>query len=466
MPAIPERIGKYKVTRALGKGAMGMVYEGFDPVIERRVAIKTILREYLDAAEAADSVARFKREAQAGGRLTHPAIVGVYEYGEDGNGAFIVMEYVEGKELREFFRNSARFDLIDVFEIMKQLLAALDYSHRQGVVHRDIKPANLMILAGNKVKVMDFGIARIDSSSLTQVGMIVGTPTHMAPEQLTGVGTDARADIWSSGVILYELLTGVNPFMAATPAEVMHKVLQVDPDRPSMLQPSLPAAFDTVVLRALAKKAADRFATAREFHGALLQAFQGKAAVAPRGETDAESTLRSATAERAAAAAGISTARLALAPDMLAEVERSLSRSIGPLAKVLIRKAQSEAASPEEFIRLLAEHIDDGEERSGFLAKVAGARKAGAATHPAQSPASPQPGPKARGAPARIPLSPDALAKAEKQLASYVGPLARILIKDAISKSGNLQELYAQLAEHIDSEDERKAFLAAVHAGR
>jgi serine/threonine-protein kinase len=467
MPANPERIGKYTIARPLGKGAMGMVYEGFDPVIERRVAIKTILREYLDAAEAADVVARFKREAQAGGRLTHPGIVGVYEYGEDENGAFIVMEYVEGKELRDYFRNGARFDLIDVFEIMKQLLAALDYSHRQGVVHRDIKPANLMILAGNKVKVMDFGIARIESSSLTQVGTIVGTPTHMAPEQLTGVGTDARADIWSSGVILYELLTGVSPFMAATPAAVMHKVLQVDPDRPSMLQPSLPAAFDAVLQRALAKKAADRFQSAREFHGALVQAFQGKAAVAPRGETDAESTLASATAERRARAGGASAPPVALSADVLGEVERSLSRSIGPLAKVLMRKAQSQAASPEEFIRLLAEHIDDGEERASFLAKVDSARRAGATTIPAApSPGAAQPGSKARGAARGTPLSPADLAKAEQQLASYVGPLARILIKDAVTKSGNLRELYVQLAEHIDSEDERKAFLAAVLASR
>ena len=159
---------------------------------------------------------------------------------------------------------------------MKQLLAALDYSHKQGVVHRDIKPANLMITPGPKVKVMDFGIARLESSSLTQVGTVVGTPTHMSPEQLMGLTADGRADLWSSGVILYELLTGVSPFLADTPATVMHKVLQREPDKPSTLIPTLPPGFDGVIARALAKKADERFQTAREFQAALLQALQGK----------------------------------------------------------------------------------------------------------------------------------------------------------------------------------------------
>ena len=307
----PERIGKYEVKRSLGKGAMGTVYEAYDPIIERRVASKTILKEYLEAAESEEAISRFKREAQAGGRLNHPCIVGVYEYGEDENGAFIVMEYVEGKELRSYFRMGNRFDLIDVFELMKQLLAALDYSHRQGVVHRDIKPANLMILDAKKLKVMDFGIARITSSSLTQVGTVVGTPTHMSPEQLMGLPADGRADIWSAGVILYELLTGVSPFMADTPATVMHKVLQGLPDPPSVMVPSLPGAFDAVVGRALQKKPEDRYPTAREFAAALLAAFQGKArhAMAQRGDAAAERTLSPTDAARVESTRGASAHR-------------------------------------------------------------------------------------------------------------------------------------------------------------
>ncbi len=472
---VPKTIGKYRIVRPLGKGAMGMVYEGFDPVIERRVAIKTILAEYLEAAEMQEAQARFKREAQASGRLQHPGIVGVYEYGEDDGMAFIVMEYVDGQELKSFFRDGRRFELIDIFEIMKQLLGALDYSHKQGVVHRDIKPANLMILPGPKVKVMDFGIARLESSSLTQVGTVVGTPTHMAPEQLMGIPADGRADLWSSGVILYELLTGTNPFLAETPATVMHRVLQVTPDPPSSMNPALPPGFDGVIARALAKKADERFPGAKEFQMALLQALQGKPVSGAPAKFDPGRTLSPSEARKVEAtrgrasppAAGGATGTaarakrtLSLSPEAIAELERSLSRHIGPLAKVLVKQGQSEARTMEEFCQILADNIPTAGERADFLAKVAKLRKSesnydapAAAPAPAPSAAPESPGPRA--------FTPEVLATAEKRLASYVGPLARVLIREAAGNSGNLRELYKQLAVHIDSDEERKAFLAA-----
>jgi serine/threonine protein kinase len=446
MAAHPPNIGKYRITRALGKGAMGMVYEGFDPIIERKVAIKTILAEFLDAVDLEDAVARFKREAQAGGRLQHPGIVGVYEYGHDGDMAFIVMEYVDGQELKRLIAGGRRLEPIDTFELMKQLLAALDYSHRQGVVHRDIKPANLMILEGWKLKVMDFGIARIESSSLTQVGTVIGTPTHMSPEQLMGLPADGRADLWAAGVILYELLTGVGPFAADTPATVMHKVLQSEPEAPSKLNPALPAGFDGIIARALSKKADDRFQTAREFHATLVQAFQGK-------EVSGTRTLSAATT---GAAAGGRRARVELPAESLAEIERSLSVHIGPLAGTLVKRGQDEAGSVEEFFRLLSESIPSSDEQRAFMRQMKslkGKRPADASSTDV-------------AAPAAAAFTPEALAKAEKLLASYVGPLARLLIKDAAGKAGNLQELYAQLAAHIDSEDERREFLATLGAGR
>jgi eukaryotic-like serine/threonine-protein kinase len=287
----PAQIGRYRISRTVGTGAMGAVYEAFDPVIERRVAIKTVIKKNLDEAELEEALARFKREAQAGGRLNHPGIVAVHEFGEGEAEAFIVMEYVDGKELRQHFRTGSRFDLVDVLELMQQLLAALDYCHRQGVVHLDIKPANLMVLPGPRLKVMDFGIARIGAGEPSPFGAVAGTPTHMAPERIGGQPADGRADLWSSGVILYELITGQNPFLAETPSGVMHKVLQVSPDAPSCLHPSLPPAVDAVVARALAKNPGERFQTAREFHGALLSAFQDMALMAPRGMTEAELAL-------------------------------------------------------------------------------------------------------------------------------------------------------------------------------
>lgn len=297
MSSHPAQIGRYRISRAVGSGAMGAVYEAFDPVIERRVAIKTVLKDRLGASELEEAVARFKREAQAGGRLSHPGIVAVHEYGEDEDEAYIVMEYVEGKELRQHFRTGSRFDLIDTLDLMKQLLEALDYSHRQSVVHLDIKPANLMVLPGPRLKVMDFGIARIGAAKRAGDLDVAGTPTHMAPEQLAGQPADARADLWSSGVILYELLTGQNPFVAETSSAVLYKVLQLAPDPPSSLQPSLPAAIDAVVLKALAKAPAERFQTAREFQGALMRALQDRAMMAPRGMTEAEHALDESAGE-------------------------------------------------------------------------------------------------------------------------------------------------------------------------
>ena len=444
----PKSIGKYAITRPLGKGAMGMVYEGFDPIIERKVAIKTILGEFLDAADMEEAVARFRREAQAGGRLQHPGIVGVYEYGHEGEMAFIVMEYVEGEELKRMLSGGRRLELIDVFEIMKQLLAALDYSHKQGVVHRDIKPANLMIQPGPKVKVMDFGIARLESSSLTQVGTVVGTPTHMSPEQLMGLPADGRADLWSSGVILYELLTGISPFVADSPMTVMHKVLQSEPERPTALNAALPAGFDNIVARALAKKPEERFQNAREFAAALVAAFQGKP-VSATATPKPPSPLGE----------GRGGGRISLPPETLSEIERSLSRYMGPLAKVLIQRGQGEARSLGEFFRKLAEHIPSEDEQAAFLRKMKSVRPVSASAAPVDGTLATGRAPAAAAAPA---FTPELLANAERALASYVGPLARVLIREAAGKSGNIKELYAQLAAHIDSEDERRAFLAAL----
>lgn len=280
-----RKLGKYEIRRELGKGAMGVVYEALDPYIERRVALKTIRKDLLDQAESADAISRFRREAQAAGRLTHPNIVAIYEYGEDADVAFIAMEFVEGRELKSFNDARERFELPDILRIMNQLLQALDYSHEQGVVHRDIKPANVMMLGDLKVKVADFGIARIESSTLTQAGTVLGTPSYMSPEQFLGQTVDRRSDIYSAGVILYELLTGEKPFTGAL-ATIMHKVLKEEPLPPSDLNVQLPQALDGVVRKAMAKRPDDRYATAGEFAAALAQAI-AKPAPAP----DLEATL-------------------------------------------------------------------------------------------------------------------------------------------------------------------------------
>ncbi len=289
MPGI-TKIGKYLVRRELGKGAMGVVYEGFDPVIERTVAIKTILPQQLGGAQAADVLARFKREAQAAGRLNHPGIVAVYDYGEvvaeddhtlvvsSGSSvdegpkvAFIAMEFVKGRELRDFFEADERFPLREVQRLMTEILTALAHAHLHGVVHRDMKPANLIVLENGSVKIADFGIARVEKSELTQAGTIMGTPAYMSPEQFMGQTVDGRSDIFSCGVILYQFLTGEKPFTGNT-TTIMYKVLREEPLAPSLLNVALPAGLDAVVKTAMAKNPDDRYQSAAAFVEAIEQA--------------------------------------------------------------------------------------------------------------------------------------------------------------------------------------------------
>src|SRR6476646_11622050 len=211
-PTEPTHLGKYEIESVLGRGAMGVVYKATDPHIERTVAIKTVRKDLLDADLAAQFMSRFRNEARAAGRLHHPNIIGIYEYGEHESVAYIAMEYVDGIGLREDLNRGARFDLQQIVAIAAQLLLALEFAHAQGVIHRDIKPANLILTSAGTLKVADFGIARVDASNLTMTGMVMGTPSYMAPEQCQGLPSDHRADLFSVGVVLYELLTGVKPF--------------------------------------------------------------------------------------------------------------------------------------------------------------------------------------------------------------------------------------------------------------
>jgi|GEM_PF-5798635 len=266
-----KKLGKYTIRSILGQGAMGVVYKGFDPNIARTVAIKTIRKEALKKEERQTLLARFKQEAQAAGRLTHPNIVTVYDYDEDGDNAFIAMEYVPGRELQDYLDHQERFSLNTVINIVTQLLDALIYSHAQGVVHRDIKPANILVLGTGRIKVMDFGIAKIESSTLTQFGDVFGTPSYMSPEQCAGQKVDKRTDLYSAGVILYRLITGEKPFQGDSMTSIIHQVMTTEPPLVSKINRQAPPFLDKVVRKALAKKPDKRFQTAEEFKAALTK---------------------------------------------------------------------------------------------------------------------------------------------------------------------------------------------------
>jgi|CXWL01.1.fsa_nt_gi serine/threonine-protein kinase len=276
-----KQLGRYDLTRVLGKGAMGIVYEGLDPRLNRKVAIKTILKGHLDDEAASKEYSmRFMREAQSVARLNHPNIVQVYDFGEQGDIAYIVMEFIKGKELKNFFDANERFELKESVRIMCELLDALELAHEAGIVHRDIKPANVMLDSQARVKLADFGVARVtddrSNAEKTQAGTMVGTPAYMSPEQITGGSIDRRSDVFSAGIILYQFLVGEKPFTGSGAWTIAKKIIQDHPPVPSSINNTISPLFDAVVNKALAKSVEQRYQSAREFAAGLKRALEGK----------------------------------------------------------------------------------------------------------------------------------------------------------------------------------------------
>ena len=262
-----EVAGRYELQGPLGSGGGGAVFSAFDRLLDRKVAVKLFDLPLPDDTMNSEMLKRFRIGAKAAGRLSHPNIVPVFDYGEDVQRAWIVMELVEGLSLRAVLDRGDRYSLPAALRLMEQILAALEYSHRAGVVHRDVKPANIMITRSGEAKLTDFGIARLEDSSLTIVGSVMGTPAYMAPEQFGG-DVDQRVDIWAAGAVLYELVTGVRAFAGDAFATIMRRILTDDPPAPSA-RAQLPAGIDAIVARALAKRAEDRYASAADFAEAL-----------------------------------------------------------------------------------------------------------------------------------------------------------------------------------------------------
>ena len=300
----PKKLGRYEIVDVLGDGAMGVVYRGFDPGIRRTVALKTI-RSVHDDEAAAMLVTRFRNEAQAAGRLNHPGIVSVYDFGDDDGTLYIAMEFVEGQTLAQCLARGVQFRNEEIVGLMSQLLDALHHAHEAGVLHRDIKPANVILGPNGRLKIADFGIARIDSITLTKVNIKVGTPAYMAPEQFTDEHPiDRRVDIYAAGVMLYVLLTGRPPF-SGTPEQVMFKVVNESPLAPSQLESvNRPGFYDELLAVALAKQPQDRFATALDFKVALESAIGAPVDITIWGSTVSNLAQGSEAASAAALEAG------------------------------------------------------------------------------------------------------------------------------------------------------------------
>ena len=328
-----ERIGKYDIQDVLGKGAMGVVYRGYDRAIARSVAIKVIAKASLEPAEIQHLTERFRHEAQAVGRLVHPRIVQIYDYGEDDEIAYIVMELVNGKTLYEHLSQEVSYEIREVGEIIRQVLDGIGYAHSEGVVHRDLKLSNILINNDGRIKISDFGIARIESSNLTRVGDILGTPYCMAPEQFLGQDVNALVDLYAIGIVAYELLTGVKPF-SGNAATVMQQVLNNLPVDPSKLNSRLSPLMDGVLRKALAKKREDRFQSAREFSDAFRAAIDASLALGVSEATqllpapDAAAVLDAARLLNPAIAARATTTNEHVLPSRIDDSAISLDRSV------------------------------------------------------------------------------------------------------------------------------------------
>lgn len=260
---LTENLGRYEILAELGRGAMGVVYKAIDPLIDRTVAIKTIQLD-LSRDELANFEERFYREAKSAGRLNHPNIVTIYDAGKTNNIAYIAMEFLEGQLLKEILDVHTAMSVDRIADIAAQIADGLAYAHENGIVHRDIKPANIMLVRGNVVKITDFGIAQMPSGSRTLAGTVMGSPKYMAPEQVVGAAVDGRSDLFSLGVLLYEMLTGEAPFAGDNINSTMYRIVNEAPVPPKTLTPRIPDVFNYIVAKALAKHPNERYQSARE----------------------------------------------------------------------------------------------------------------------------------------------------------------------------------------------------------
>ncbi|HEX3454612.1 MAG TPA: Stk1 family PASTA domain-containing Ser/Thr kinase, partial [Gaiellaceae bacterium] len=299
--------GRYRIQRKLGAGGMADVYLAEDQELGRRVAIKILNSRHGNDDQF---IERFRREAKNAAALNHPNIVSIYDRGEAEDTYYIAMEYLDGRTLKELIVSRGAAPVNVAIEYARQILSALRFAHRHGIVHRDIKPHNVLVDGEGRVKVTDFGIARAGTSQMTEAGLIVGTAQYLSPEQARGGEVDPRSDLYSLGIVLYELLTGKTPFDGETPVEIAMKHLSTAPKPPSKLRPDVPPELDAVVLRALAKNPDDRYQNADEMEADLERVARGR----PVAATTMDSATQVLRAAPAAAAVGAATAATMIAP--------------------------------------------------------------------------------------------------------------------------------------------------------
>lgn len=441
MSELPKTIGKYEIKSSLGEGAMGIVYEGFDPDIERRVAIKILHPHLINEKNGDEFLERFKREAKSAARCTHTNVVMVLEYGQDGDMPYIVMEFVEGSSLAEIIKKGRAITLQSTLSIISQLLKALHAAHKLSIVHRDIKAANVMILKDTSdIKLADFGIARIaESPELTMTGAVVGTPKYMAPEQMFGLKVDSRADLFSVAMVFLELLT-LLPKKSGIPSSSLPEIINLPPNNRVDYTILYPTALIPVLVKGLAAAQDKRFQNVREFVNAIK-------IVLPKLKSES-----SPIADAATAVVQKSTQTISTSKDELDSMTQLLVDYVGPLAKNIMVAHDAESTSVDELATLVSREIPQSEEREAFLRRweqISGTRiDATGITNPANT--SSNSGIRA--------FNDEMLGRIREDYTDYIGPLAARLVQHYSKSTNSLEQLVNALAAEIPDNKESRKF--------
>jgi eukaryotic-like serine/threonine-protein kinase len=483
-------------------GAMGEIYEAHDPLIERPIALKILRRELLDRGDGEGWLERFRHEARAAGRLLHPNIVTLLDYGEEGGLPFLAMEYIEGESLDVRLRRDGPLSCQAATAMITQVLSALEFAHVNHVIHRDVKPSNILLAKSGVVKVADFGIAHIEASDLTTEGDVLGTPSYMAPEQLLGKSVDHRADQFAAAAVYFELLAGQKPFQGKSLAESMLNMERRGPADICALNGEVSPALRQVINKALSYECQDRYSSTGEFLRVITQVvstgpapapavqvpppdetvFAPKPAVAPQPPQPTHSSLPlplpssglpasgseiplpqpSGAIPPAAGQAEQSADAAPMAIELLSEVERDLTTFIGPMAKIAVRRAARNTVDLVALYQSLASYIDGQSDRDTFIKN--GLRRS-AMAHGSSAGGAPRP-PLTQAGPTgqqsmSLSIGPDALRQIELDLTGYIGPIASIVLRQLLSKSSSVADLYRDLATYIPNEHDRDSFLSS-----
>ncbi len=454
--AVLERVGKYRIDHVIGCGSIGIVYKGYDEQIDRPLAIKTLRSEiFNDVIDSEGFLKRFVTEAKSAARCLHPNIVTVFDLVEHEGRPYIVMEYVNAGTLENVIQAGALIPIRQVGEIMAQILLALDHAHSKGVIHRDVKPSNILCPSSASIKIADFGVAQLNSLEMTKPNVLgtVGTPNYMAPERFLGRPADVRADLFSVGVILYQLLTGSKPFVASELPELMQKLLTEHPPSIVTLRPELWPEIDAVAQKALARNPEDRFQTAESFVEALNRAIEARphenllpldlTKIARTASADAAASPEPEALSVAEALSATMATRLPI--DAVDALSRTLARWLGPLSRLIVKQALQETTDVDALLAMLSLQIKTDADIALFRQAAGKLIR----EHLCMDTAG-----------AREKISDAEIKAAIDALISVIGPVARHMVnREALTAVGR-DDFYNRLADRIPDERAKTRFLA------